>query len=47
MQANPHKFQARKTCVKEPVFNIELANISSDEVFKLLGIDIESKSAKF
>jgi hypothetical protein len=26
---------------KEPVFNIESANISCDEVVKLLGIDID------
>jgi hypothetical protein len=41
MQANPDKFQAiavgKKTNAKEPVFNIESANISCDEVVKLLG----------
>ena len=45
MQANPDKFQAiavgKKTYAKEPVFNIESANISCDEVVKLLGIDID------
>jgi hypothetical protein len=44
MQANPVKFQAiavgKKTYAKEPVFNIESANISR-EVVKLLGIDID------
>jgi hypothetical protein len=44
MQSNPDKFQAiavgKKTYAKEPVFNIESANISCDEVVKLLGIDI-------
>ena len=44
MQANPDKFQAiavgKKTYAKEPVFNIESANILCDEVVKLLGIDI-------
>jgi hypothetical protein len=44
MQANPDKFQAiavgKKTCAKEPVFDIESANISCDEVVKLLGIII-------
>jgi hypothetical protein len=39
MQANPDKFQAiavgKKTYAKEPVFNIESANISCDEVVKL------------
>ena len=43
--ANPGKFQAiavgKKTYAKEPVFNIESANISCDEVVKLLGIDID------
>ena len=45
MQANRDKFQAiavgKKTYAKEPVFNIESANISCDEVVKLLGIDID------
>ena len=45
MQANPDNFQAiavgKKTYVKEPVLNIESANISCDEVVKLLGIDID------
>ena len=31
----------KKTYAKEPVFNIESANISCDEVVKLLGIDID------
>ena len=39
---DPDKFQTiavgKKTYVKEPVFNIESANISCDEVVKLLGI---------
>ena len=48
MQANPDKFQAiavgKKTYnAKEPVFNIESANISCDEVVKLLCIDISTK----
>ena len=42
---NPDKFQAiavgKKTYPKESVFNIESANISCDEVVKLLGIDID------
>ena len=42
---NPDKFQAiavgKKTYAKESVFNIESANISCDEVVKLLGIDID------
>jgi hypothetical protein len=45
MQANPDKFQAiavgKKTYAKEPVFNIESANISCDEVAILLGIDVD------
>jgi len=45
MQANPDKFQAiavgKITYAKEPVFNIESANISCDEVVKLLGIEID------
>jgi hypothetical protein len=45
MRANRDKFQAiavgKKTYAKEPVFNIESANISCDEVLKLLGIDID------
>jgi hypothetical protein len=45
-KTNPDKFQAiavgKKTYAKEPVFNIESANISCDEVVKLLGIDIDS-----
>ena len=45
MQANPDKFQAiavgKKIYAKEPVFNTESANISCDEVVKLLGIDID------
>jgi hypothetical protein len=44
MQANPYTYQAiavgKKTYAKEPVFNIESANISCDEVVKLLSIDI-------
>jgi hypothetical protein len=43
--ANPYTFQAiavgKKTYAKEPVFNIESANISCDEVVKLLSIDID------
>ena len=42
---NPDKFQAiavgKKTYPKESVFNIESANISCDEVVKLLGIDLD------
>ena len=45
MQANPCEFQAvavgKKAYVKEPVFHIESANISCDEVVKLLDIDID------
>ena len=45
MQANPDKFQAiavgNKTYAKKPVFNIESAVISCDEVVKLLCIDID------
>ena len=44
MQANPDKFQAiavgNKTYAKKPVFNIESAVISCDEVVKLFSIDI-------
>jgi hypothetical protein len=44
MQTNPDKYQAiavgKKTYAKELVFNIESANISCNEVVKLLGIDI-------
>jgi hypothetical protein len=44
-EANPDKFQAiavgKNTYAKEPVFNIESANTSCDEVVKLLGIDID------
>jgi hypothetical protein len=45
MQANPDKFQAiavgNKTHAKTPVFKIESAEITCDEVVKLLGIDID------
>ena len=45
MQANPDKFQAiavgNKTYAKKPVFNIESAEITCDDVVKLLGIDID------
>ena len=45
MQVNPDQFQAiavgKKTYAKEPVFNIETANISCDKVVRLLGIDID------
>ena len=45
MQANPDKFQGiavgKKTYAKEPVFNIESANISCDGVVKLLDIDMD------
>ena len=45
MQANPDTFQAlavgKKTYAKESVFNIESANISCDEVVKLLDIDMD------
>jgi hypothetical protein len=38
---DPDKFQTiavgKKTYVKEPVFNIESANIACDEIVKLLG----------
>jgi hypothetical protein len=42
MQANPDKFQAiavgNKTHAKTPVFKVESAEITCDEVVKLLGI---------
>jgi hypothetical protein len=45
MQANPDKFQAiavgNKTHNKTPVFKIDSAEITCDEVVKLLGIDID------
>ena len=45
MQANPDKFQAiavgNKTHAKTPVFKIDPAEITCDEVVKLLGIDID------
>ena len=45
MQANPAKFQAiavgNKTHAKTPVFNIESAELTCDEVVKLLGIDTD------
>jgi hypothetical protein len=45
MQANPDKFQAiavgNKTHAKKPVFKIDSAEITCDEVVKLLGIDID------
>ena len=45
MQANPDKFQAiavgNKTHAKTPVFKIDSAEITCDEVVKLLGIDID------
>jgi hypothetical protein len=45
MQTNPDKYQAiavgKKTYATELVFNIESANISCNEVVKLLGIDID------
>jgi hypothetical protein len=44
-EANPDKFQAiavgNKTHAKTPVFKIESAEITCDEVVKLLGIDID------
>ena len=40
MQANPDKFQAIAVA-KTPVFEIESAEITCDEVVKLLGIDID------
>ena len=45
MQANPNKFQAlavgNKTHKNDPVFNIDNATISCDDVVKLLGVDID------
>jgi hypothetical protein len=45
MQANPDKFQAiavgNKTHAKTPVFKIDSAEITCDEMVKLLGIDID------
>ena len=47
MQANPDKFQAiavgKKTYDKSPTFNIGTANISCDDIVKLLGVDIDFK----
>ena len=47
MQANPDKVQAiavgKKTYDKKPVFSIGDANISCDDVVKLLGVDIDFK----
>jgi hypothetical protein len=47
MQANPDKFQAiavgKKTYAKEPVFNIESANISCDEVILLIGMTVHKQ----
>jgi hypothetical protein len=47
MQANPENFQAiaigKNTCDKNPIFNIGDANISCDEIVKLLGVDIDFK----
>ena len=45
MQANPEKFQAiavgEKSFNKSPIFQIGTANISCDELVKLLGVDID------
>jgi hypothetical protein len=45
MQANPEKIQAiavgKKSFDKSPSFQIGTANISCDEVVKLLGVDID------
>ena len=45
MQANPGKFQAiavgKKTFGKSPVFSFDTVNITSEEVVKLLGVDID------
>ena len=47
MQANTDKFQAvavgKKTYDKNPTFKLGNANITCDEVAKLLGIDIDFK----
>ena len=47
MQANPEIFQAiavgKNTCSKNHIFNIGDANISCDEIVKLLGVDIDFK----
>ena len=49
MQANPEKFHAitvgKNICDKNPIFNtcIGDANISCDEIVKLLGVDIDFK----
>jgi hypothetical protein len=44
MQANPEKFQViavgKKSFDKSPIFQIGTANISCDEVVKLLGVKI-------
>jgi hypothetical protein len=45
MQANPEKFQviavSKKSFDKSLIFQIGTANISCDEVVKLLGVDID------
>jgi hypothetical protein len=45
MEANPEKFQAiavgKKSFDKSPIFQIGTANISWEEVAKLLGVDID------
>jgi hypothetical protein len=47
MQANPEKFHAitvgKNIYDKNPIFNIGDANISCDEIVKLLGVDIDFK----
>jgi hypothetical protein len=45
IQVNPEKFQViaagKKSFDKSPIFQIGTANISCDEVVKLLGVDID------
>jgi hypothetical protein len=47
LQANPEKCQViavgKNTCDKNPIFNLGDANISCDEIVKLLGVDIDFK----
>ena len=46
MQANPDKFQAiaigKRTASKNPSLDISNANIKCDDVFKLLGVNLDS-----
>jgi hypothetical protein len=50
MQANPEQFQAiavgNNSFDKSPIFQIGTANISCDEVVKLLGVDIDFRTLR-